>query len=93
MKYFAATVLALASVATAQLENIPSCALACFLGPLGSDGCKDLTDFACHCKKAESLFAAVIPCAQKACSASDQAATIAAVEETCAGAGVPIEVP
>jgi len=94
MKTFAAAVLvSLASIATAQFDNIPSCALNCFIDPLTSDGCSGLTDFACHCQKADSLFAAVTPCVQSACPADDQATVISAVEETCASAGVTIEVP
>ncbi|KAF2995802.1 hypothetical protein E8E13_000482 [Curvularia kusanoi] len=94
MKAFTiASVVALASVATAQLDNIPKCALSCFLGPLGSDGCGDLLDFACHCKQGSKLLSSVQPCVQGACSADDQKATIAGVEKTCAGAGVPIEIP
>ncbi|KAF2704538.1 hypothetical protein K504DRAFT_461301 [Pleomassaria siparia CBS 279.74] len=93
MKTFTVTAFAaLAAVASAQLDNIPGCALSCFLTPLGSDGC-DFSDFACHCKGATALFASVVPCVQKACSASDQAATISAVESTCAAAGVPVQVP
>jgi hypothetical protein len=66
MKSFTiAAFVALASVGTAQLENIPGCALSCFLTSLGSDGCTTLTDFACHCKSADKLFASVIPCVQK----------------------------
>ncbi|KAF1956140.1 CFEM-domain-containing protein [Byssothecium circinans] len=94
MKTFvAAALISLASVATAQLDNIPSCALSCFLGPLGSDGCAQLTDFACHCKKFDTLISAVTPCVQKACSASDQAAVISGVEGTCKAAGVTVSVP
>lgn len=94
MKTFAvASIIALASVASAQLDNIPSCALNCFITPLTTDGCSGLTDFACHCKKGTELLATVQPCVQKACSAEDQAATISGVESTCAAAGVPIEIP
>ncbi|KAF2653918.1 CFEM-domain-containing protein [Lophiostoma macrostomum CBS 122681] len=93
MKSFtAAAVIALASVVTAQLDNIPSCALNCFVTPLSSDGCSSLTDFACHCKKFDTLIASVTPCVQGACSTSDQQATIAAVEQTCADAGVSVSV-
>lgn len=88
-----ASIVALASVATAQLDNIPSCALNCFVGPLTTDGCSSLTDFACHCKQGASLLGKVQPCVQGACTADDQAATISAVEETCNGAGVPIVIP
>ncbi|KAJ4367468.1 hypothetical protein N0V83_007051 [Neocucurbitaria cava] len=94
MKTFTiATIIALASVGTAQLDNIPSCALNCFVGPLTSDGCSSLTDFACHCKKGAALLAQVQPCVQGACSSADQATTISAVESTCEQAGSPISIP
>lgn len=94
MKTFAITsIIALASVATAQFDNIPSCALTCFIGPLTTDGCSALTDFACHCKQGAKLLATVQPCVKGACSAADQETTIAAVEKTCADAGAPIEIP
>ncbi|KAG9205818.1 hypothetical protein G6514_006092 [Epicoccum nigrum] len=94
MKTFAITsIIALASVATAQFDNIPSCALTCFIGPLTTDGCSALTDFACHCKQGAKLLATVQPCVEGACSAADKETTIAAVEKTCADAGAPIEIP
>ncbi|XP_014553106.1 hypothetical protein COCVIDRAFT_108587 [Bipolaris victoriae FI3] len=94
MKTFTiASIVALASVASAQLDNIPQCALSCFIGPLTSDGCANLTDFACHCKKGDTLLAQVQPCVQKGCEAADQAKAIAAVESTCQAAGVPITIP
>ncbi|EUC45555.1 hypothetical protein COCMIDRAFT_95299 [Bipolaris oryzae ATCC 44560] len=94
MKTFTiASIVALASVASAQLDNIPQCALSCFVGPLTSDGCANLTDFACHCKKGDTLLAQVQPCVQKGCEAADQAKAIAAVESTCQAAGVPITIP
>jgi hypothetical protein len=94
MKTFTiATFVALASVATAQLDNIPSCALNCFVGPLTSDGCASLTDFACHCEKGAQLLSQVQPCVEGACNAEDRAAAISAVESTCAAAGVPIVIP
>jgi hypothetical protein len=67
--------------------------LNCFVGPLTSDGCSTLTDFKCHCEKGSSLLAQVQPCVLGACSASDQSATIAAVQSTCEQAGVPISIP
>jgi len=88
---FAAIAVALASVASAQLADIPSCALQCFIDALSADGCSSLTDFACHCKKTD-LIPTVEPCVQKACSAADQAKVITAVEGTCASAGVPITI-
>jgi hypothetical protein len=67
--------------------------LNCFVGPLTSDGCSSLTDFACHCQKGPALLASVQPCVEGACSAADQAAAISAVESTCSAAGVPISIP
>ncbi|EOA82020.1 hypothetical protein ACJQWK_05197 [Exserohilum turcicum] len=94
MKTFTiASIVALASVASAQLDNIPQCALTCFIGPLAGDGCKDISDFACHCKKGDQLLSQVQPCAQGACSAADQQKAIAAVEATCKSVGVPITIP
>merc|ERR1711963_909685 len=88
MKTFTiATIVALASVGAAQLDNIPSCALNCFVGPLASDGCSSLTDFACHCKKGAQLLSQVQPCVQGACGPSDQAAA------TSSAAGAPISIP
>ncbi|PVI08476.1 hypothetical protein DM02DRAFT_665810 [Periconia macrospinosa] len=91
--FFAAALISLAGVATAQLDAIPQCALSCFLGPLSSDGCSELTDFKCHCGKFDTLVASVTPCVQKACSASDQAAVITGVENTCKAAGVTVTAP
>ncbi|KAI4947578.1 hypothetical protein J4E91_006398 [Alternaria rosae] len=84
---------ALASVGSAQLSNIPSCALQCFLAPLQSDGCSSLTDFECHCKKGAELLGQVQPCVQGACEQEDQAKAISAVQDTCKAAGVPITIP
>lgn len=58
-----------------------------------SDGCSSLTDFACHCKQGAKLLSTVQPCVQGACSDEDEKTTIEAVQKTCAGAGVPIEIP
>ncbi|KAJ9648042.1 hypothetical protein H2201_002416 [Coniosporium apollinis] len=91
MKAYTAIAL-LATVASAQLPNIPTCALQCFLGALTSDGCTSLTDFACHCSKTD-LIPKVQPCIQTGCSAEDQAAVVKAATEACAAAGVPIAVP
>ncbi|OAL50751.1 CFEM-domain-containing protein [Pyrenochaeta sp. DS3sAY3a] len=94
MKTFTiASIMALAAVGSAQFDKIPSCALTCFVGPLTSDGCSSLTDFKCHCEKGASLLSTVQPCVQGACSPADQATTIQAVQETCAGVGVPINIP
>lgn len=94
MKTFAAaTIIAMATVATAQFENIPQCAVACFVDPLTNDGCSALTDFKCHCEKSDSLFASVTPCVQGACTAAEVSTVISEVEKICADAGVTVKVP
>ncbi|KAH7414251.1 hypothetical protein DE146DRAFT_783938 [Phaeosphaeria sp. MPI-PUGE-AT-0046c] len=94
MKTFTiASALALATVGSAQLNNIPQCALSCFIGPLSSDGCSALTDFKCHCQKGAQLLTSVQPCVQGACSAADLASAVAAVQKTCQENGVPIVIP
>ncbi|KAF9741041.1 hypothetical protein PMIN06_009566 [Paraphaeosphaeria minitans] len=94
MKTFVpALLVALAGVASAQLADLPQCSLQCFLTALGSDGCSELTDFKCHCEKSDSLLASVTPCVHDACTADEQAEVIKGVKNTCASAGVTIEVP
>ncbi|KAI8936491.1 hypothetical protein NX059_006896 [Plenodomus lindquistii] len=88
-----ASIIALASVATAQLDLVPQCALQCFLGPLTSDGCSELTDFRCHCEKGATLIGSVQPCVQGACSPADQLTSLNSVKKICEDAGVPIELP
>lgn len=84
--------LAAASFASAQLDDIPSCALSCFTEALGGDGCSKLTDFKCHCGKTE-LVDKVVPCVKKDCDKDGQSSASAAVVSVCKAAGVPISVP
>ncbi|KAF2266977.1 CFEM-domain-containing protein [Lojkania enalia] len=94
MKTFvAAATLALASIATAQLDLLPPCSTSCFLDALQNDGCPSITDFACHCEQADTLFSVVTPCVQDACTPEEEQAAISAVEGTCASAGVTISIP
>ncbi|KAF2869722.1 hypothetical protein BDV95DRAFT_608562 [Massariosphaeria phaeospora] len=96
MKTFATTViLALTSVVVAQygLDTIPSCALSCFLTAIQGDGCPSATDFACHCKKADSLVAGVLPCVESGCSPEDQQAALSATSGICGNYGVQVPVP
>ncbi|KAF2448021.1 hypothetical protein P171DRAFT_462077 [Karstenula rhodostoma CBS 690.94] len=94
MKTFVpALLVALAGVASAQLADLPQCSLQCFLTALGSDGCSELTDFKCHCEKSDSLLASVTPCVQGACTPDEVSQVIKGVENTCASAGVTIDVP
>jgi hypothetical protein len=81
-----------AGVVNAQLPQIPSCAESCLVGPLTTDGCSSLTDFACHCQK-PGLVGKVTPCLQKSCDAADQAAVASLVVSECSSAGFPITIP
>ncbi|OGE55274.1 hypothetical protein PENARI_c004G07152 [Penicillium arizonense] len=81
-----------ATLANAQLPNVPACSLNCFVTALTTDGCSELTDFACHCQKT-SLVSTITPCVQKACQVSDQISVSNAVVEQCSSAGHPIVVP
>ncbi|KKZ67186.1 hypothetical protein EMCG_07131 [[Emmonsia] crescens] len=81
-----------ASLANAQLPNIPTCALSCFIQSLGGDGCSDLTDFACHCAAPE-LPGKITPCVAKACEPEAQTSVSNIVVSQCSAAGVPIVLP
>lgn len=91
MKTTFAAIALVASIASAQLSAIPSCALTCLTDAIGSDGCSGLTDYKCHCSK-PSLISDVTPCVNDACSESDIEKTITAVEKLCADAGAPITI-
>ncbi|ODM20196.1 hypothetical protein SI65_05184 [Aspergillus cristatus] len=84
--------LTVTGLASAQIPNVPSCSLQCFLSSLTSDGCSDLTDFACHCAKPQ-LPKEITPCVEKACSEADQSAVSNAVVQECSAAGHPISLP
>ncbi|KAL4898112.1 hypothetical protein BDV59DRAFT_166231 [Aspergillus ambiguus] len=62
-----------ARLASAQLPNIPQCALQCFVTALTQDGCPQLTDFACHCQKPQ-LVGTITPCVQQNCPDINQQA-------------------
>ncbi|KAJ5442187.1 Extracellular membrane protein CFEM domain [Penicillium cf. griseofulvum] len=80
----AIVVLTAGAVTRAQLSNIPQCSLTCFTSALGSDGCSELTDFACHCQK-PGLVAEIVPCINKACDVPDRQAVSSIVD----GLGYP----
>ncbi|KAJ5497465.1 hypothetical protein N7463_009452 [Penicillium fimorum] len=81
-----------AGLASAQLPDVPACSLSCFLSALQSDGCSELLDFECHCKKTE-LVTSITPCVEKACEYKDQIAVSNAVVDQCSSAGEPISIP
>ncbi|KAJ6133881.1 GPI-anchored CFEM domain protein B [Penicillium sp. IBT 18751x] len=91
---FSTTLVALvaAGLANAQLPDVPTCSLNCFVSALTSDGCSALTDFACHCQK-PALVSSITPCVQKACDVADQISVSNAVVAQCSSAGHPIVVP
>ncbi|KAK2850587.1 hypothetical protein FQN49_005521 [Arthroderma sp. PD_2] len=93
MKFSQAVVaLAAASVASAQLPNVPECSLNCFLDALTNDGCQPLTDFKCHCSKPE-LPGKITPCVKAACPVAEQISVSKAVVKQCSEAGEPISIP
>ncbi|KAJ5813084.1 Extracellular membrane protein CFEM domain [Penicillium robsamsonii] len=81
-----------AGLASAQLPDVPSCSLSCFLSALQSDGCSELLDFKCHCKKTE-LVSSITPCVEKACEYKDRISVSNAVVNQCSSAGEPISIP
>ncbi|KAI1970623.1 hypothetical protein LOZ56_003587 [Ophidiomyces ophidiicola] len=82
-----------AGLANAQLPNVPSCSIQCFVSALGASGCSPITDFKCQCGKPE-LVGKIAPCVLSSCPApSDQSAVSSAVSSVCSAAGVPIQVP
>ncbi|KAJ5561820.1 hypothetical protein N7535_003717 [Penicillium sp. DV-2018c] len=92
---FSTTIVAFAAagLASAQLPNVPSCSLNCFINALTSDGCSQLLDFKCHCQKPE-LVNTVTPCVEKACPAySDRVSVSNVVVAQCSSAGHPIDIP
>ncbi|EEQ91817.1 hypothetical protein RJZ56_000819 [Blastomyces dermatitidis] len=81
-----------ASLANAQLPDIPPCALNCFVEALAGDGCSSLTDFECHCK-VPTLPGKITPCVEAACEPDAQSSVSNIVVSQCSAAGVPIELP
>ncbi|EEP79919.1 hypothetical protein UREG_04761 [Uncinocarpus reesii 1704] len=84
---------AAAGLASAQLPDIPPCALLCFVDALGNDGCSKLTDFKCHCSKPE-LPGKITPCVEKSCPDLEARISVSnIVVDQCSKAGVPISIP
>jgi len=80
-----------ASFVSAQLGNIPQCALSCALTSLQSTSCAP-TDIKCICQ-ATGFVAALTPCVEKACTAAELQQTITAAEGLCSSAGVSLSIP
>ncbi|KAF3046780.1 hypothetical protein E8E11_008908 [Didymella keratinophila] len=85
---------AITALAAAQgIADLPACSLTCLTSAIPSLGC-GLTDFACSCKKADTLTPQLTPCVQSACKdEADQAKVLTVLSSICAAAGVPIEAP
>ncbi|KAI1919941.1 hypothetical protein LOZ65_004219 [Ophidiomyces ophidiicola] len=82
-----------AGIASAQLPNVPSCSIPCFVSALSKTGCTPLTDFKCQCGKTQ-LVGEVVPCVFEKCpSPADQSSVSSAVVSVCSAAGVPIQIP
>ncbi|KAK4937071.1 hypothetical protein LTR10_022194 [Elasticomyces elasticus] len=83
---------ALFNVAASQdLSGLPSCAVNCAVGAIGTTGCA-LTDVHCICT-ATTFLSGVETCIQGACNATDQQATIQFAEQFCLSGNVTITVP
>ncbi|KAJ4338101.1 hypothetical protein N0V87_004249 [Didymella glomerata] len=85
---------AITALAAAQsIADLPACSLTCLTSAIPSLGC-GLTDFACSCKKADTLTPQLTPCVKSACKdEADQAKVMTVLSSICAAAGVPIEAP
>lgn len=79
---------AVAAVASAQLDDLPACALTCLTGGLGETGC-DITDFECACSN-EKFVSDSAACIRSGCDASEQQAALAGAVALCKSAGVDI---
>ncbi|KAK6343861.1 hypothetical protein TWF696_007516 [Orbilia brochopaga] len=80
-----------ASLAAAQLDQIPTCALGCAISSIGSSGCAQ-TDIACICS-ASSFLTGILDCIQGACTDAEVDQTLKAAQVLCAQAGVTITPP
>jgi hypothetical protein len=85
------TAVAGAAIASAQLNQIPTCALSCAISSIGGSGCAQ-TDIACICS-ASSFLTGILSCIQGSCSPAEIQQTLAAAQVLCADAGVTITVP
>ncbi|KAJ6260036.1 hypothetical protein Dda_5682 [Drechslerella dactyloides] len=84
-------VVAGASLAAAQLDKLPTCALSCAISSIGSSGCSQ-TDIACVCS-ASSFLSGIQTCIEGSCTAQEIKQTLDAAQVLCAGAGVTITLP
>ncbi|EJT75673.1 hypothetical protein GGTG_05605 [Gaeumannomyces tritici R3-111a-1] len=90
MQFKTVLVALVAAVASAQdISKIPICAISCFLNNTSGTGCSSVFDFKCLCGNAP-YFGRVQACATTACSAADQAKTLAWAKGTCSSVGVPL---
>ncbi|KAI5778749.1 hypothetical protein EDC01DRAFT_673224 [Geopyxis carbonaria] len=79
---------AVAAIASAQLDDLPPCALTCLTGGLSETGC-DLTDFACACSN-DAFVSSSAECIQSSCDAASQQAALDGAVALCKSAGVDI---
>jgi len=85
------SVVASAALATAQLSNIPSCALSCAISSIGSSGCSE-TDIKCVCQ-AKSFITSITTCVQGACTPAELQQTMTAAQGLCQSVGVTLTFP
>ncbi|ETI28855.1 hypothetical protein G647_01307 [Cladophialophora carrionii CBS 160.54] len=95
MRFFSIAAVSISTLlhlaASQDLSTLPSCAVTCALNAIGGTGCA-ATDAACVCS-ATSFLTDVQACISTACSAADQAATLAFAQQYCGSAGITITLP
>ncbi|RMJ21973.1 hypothetical protein PHISP_07164 [Aspergillus sp. HF37] len=81
-----------ATLASAQVPDLPQCSMMCFIDALATDGCTPLTNFACHCQQ-PSLVEDVTPCVRQNCDKAAQSSVSSIVVSICSEAGHPVTIP
>lgn len=82
MKAAIFTTLAVAGIAHAQLDGIPTCAVSCIGKVLPEIGCENGADFECACKNMEDLMEA--DCFKEECEGDDLDDAKSQAEKLCA---------
>jgi hypothetical protein len=80
----------MAPLASAQLSNLPSCALNPAISALGSTNCG--TDVKCACSD-QSFIDTLAPLIQKACTGAELQQAITAAQGLCLSVGVTLSIP
>ncbi|BFZ59399.1 hypothetical protein YB2330_000408 [Saitoella coloradoensis] len=78
-----------ATLASAQISGLPTCAATCFATQIGSLSCSS-SDVACICGST-GFLTTLSECIFSSCSSSDQQTAISAAQSLCAAAGVSLD--